>query len=260
MIPACKEIRKEILKISSASGHGHVPSCFSVVEILYSVYDTIKHDPKDPGWDGRDIFILSKGHAALAYYCVLAQSGYFGVEKVRSFGSFGSAFGCHPDRKKVPGVEASTGSLGHGIGIAAGVALAFKVTDKKRRVFVLIGDGESNEGAVWEAAMVAADLGLSNLTVIYDDNRSQARGLQIKNPSEKFRAFGFDVSEVNGHSISELKKELGKESAKPKAVIARTQKGFGCKTLVKEHQEWHRKSPDQKQLCGFLEELDEEAI
>ena len=127
MIPQCKEIRREILKIAEVSGHGHIPTSFSIVEILYAIYDTIKHDPENPQWEDRDIFILSKGHGALAHYCVLARFGYFDMGKVYSFCSYLSDFGGHADRLKVPGVEASSGSLGHGIGIAVGVAIALKL-------------------------------------------------------------------------------------------------------------------------------------
>ena len=147
-----KEIRENILRVSNSSGHGHIPTCFSVVEMLRAVYETMRHNPGKPDWAERDIFILSKGHAALGLYCTLAHYGYFPVSDAFSLGAFESRFGCHADRFKVPGVELSTGSLGHGIGVAAGMALAFKLLRNSRRVFVLIGDGESNEGTVWEAA------------------------------------------------------------------------------------------------------------
>lgn len=260
MNPICKEIRKEILSISKASGHGHIPSCFSVVEILYAIYETIKHDPKNASWQERDIFILSKGHASLAHYCILGHFGYFDNSKLYSFGLFMSDLGCHADRSKIPGIEASTGSLGHGIGIAAGMALAFKIKNEARRVFVVIGDGEANEGSVWEAVMVAANLGLKNLTVIYDDNMSHSRGLQILNPAEKLKAFGCEVSEVDGHDIMAIKEQLAKNSESLRAIIAHTEKGFGCKTLSCNHYEWHRKSPNEQEFEKMIKELDEEAI
>ena len=156
-----------------------------MVEIIYAVYDYMRHDPTNLKWEGRDIFILSKGHAALALYCALAEFGYFSIEDVYSFGGFNSDFGCHADRLKIPGVEASTGSLGHGIALAVGAALGISLKKKTRQVFTVIGDGESNEGSVWEALMVADSLGLDNLTVIYDNNMSHSRGLQITNPAEK---------------------------------------------------------------------------
>lgn len=256
----CKRIRKDILRISQKSGHGHVPSCFSVVEIIYAVYGTMRRDPENPSWDERDIFILSKGHASLAHFCVLAHFGYFDKERLDTFGSFISDFGCHADRLKVPGIEASTGSLGHGLGIAVGMALALRIKKSPCRVFALIGDGESNEGSIWEAVMVAANLNLFNLTIIYDNNMSQARGLQIPNPADRFRAFGCEVVKVNGHHIPALKRELKRKPRKVKVIVAQTKKGYGCPTLMANHYEWHRKSPDPEELCRLTEELDAQAI
>jgi len=260
MIPVLKEIRSDILRISKTSGHGHIPTCFSVVEILYAIYDTINHDPNNPIWEDRDIFILSKGHAALAHYCILAKFGYFDIKAVDSFGAFMSDFGCHADRLKIPGIEASTGALGHGIGIAVGMALALKIKKSHRRVFVLIGDGEANEGSVWEAIMVAVDLKLSNLTIVYDNNMSHLRGLQIHNSADRFRAFGCDVVVVDGHSVKEIKNEMNKTSDKVRLIVANTKKGYGCKTLIKNQYEWHRKSPDEKEFDLLMVELDEETV
>ena len=189
----CRKIRSEILTISHKSGHGHIPTSFSIVEMLCAVYQTMRHDPKRPDMPDRDLFVLSKGHASLGFYCVLAGHDYFDFEDVYAFGAFDSKFGCHPDRTKVPGAEASTGSLGHGIGLAVGMALAAKIAGTSRQVYTLIGDGESNEGTVWEAIMVATNLKLDNLTVLYDHNHSQGRCLPIPNPAERFRAFGCDV-------------------------------------------------------------------
>lgn len=260
MIPDCKEIRKFILSIAKDSGHGHIPTCFSVVEILYAVYGTIRHDPENPSWDQRDIFILSKGHASLAHYTTLAHFGYFDIEKVYSYGSFASDFGCHADRLKVPGIEASTGSLGHGIGLAVGMALAFKIRSNSRKVYVLIGDGESNEGSVWEAIMVATNLKLNNLTVIYDNNMSHSRGLQIHNPAERFKAFGCEVSEVTGHDVDILKSEIVKNGDRVRTIVADTKKGYGCQTLIDNHYQWHRKSPIESEFEMLIRELDEKAI
>jgi transketolase len=257
MTPACKKIRQEILNISKATGHGHIPSCFSVVEVLFALYDTMHHDSKNPSWDKRDIFILSKGHASLALYCVLAEFGYYPISKVYTFGQFESLFGCHPDRFKIPGIEASTGSLGHGIGLAVGAALALKIKkDKSRRVYTLIGDGESNEGSVWEAIMVSTNLKLDNLTIIYDNNMSHARGLQIPNPKERLRSFGCETSDVNGHDLKALKKEIRKTGRTVRAVIAHTCKGYGCSTMIKNHYEWHRKAPSDQEFTQLLKELD----
>ncbi|MDH3972678.1 MAG: transketolase [Deltaproteobacteria bacterium] len=256
----CKDIRREILKISNASGHGHIPTCFSIVEIMYAVYGRMNHDPKNPHWEGRDIFLLSKGHASLGHYSVLAKFGYFDIERVYSFGNFMSDFGCHADRFKVPGAEASTGSLGHGIGIAVGIALAFKLKKQDRKVFVVIGDGESNEGTVWEAIMVAVNLNLNNLTIIYDNNMSHGRGLQITGPADRFKAFGCHVWEVNGHDLGQLEDEIDQQSENVKVIVANTVKGYGCKTLVENQYEWHRKSPGDEELEKLLRELDEETV
>ena len=256
----CLDIRRNILKISHASGHGHIPTCFSVVEILWAIYECIRHDRKNPQWEDRDIFILSKGHAALAQYCVLAAQGYFPLEQVYSFGSFLSKFGCHADRLKVPGIEASTGSLGHGIGLAVGIALASKLKKSSRRVFTVIGDGEANEGSVWEAVLVADSLRLNNLTIVYDNNMSHSRGLQIMEPEKKFRAFGCNVREVEGHDVEALKMAYSSESDRPLAIIAHTIKGYGCRDLVENQYAWHRRSPTQAELKLFLEELDATAV
>jgi transketolase len=256
----CLEIRKNILKISHASGHGHIPTCFSVVEALWAFYETMKHDPHQPTWEERDIFVLSKGHAALAYYCVLAAQGYFPLEKVYAFGAFQSDFGCHADRFKIPGIEASTGSLGHGIGLATGMALALKLKKSTRRVFTLIGDGEANEGSVWEAVMVADSLHLDNLTIIYDNNLSHPRGLQVLNSAAKFQAFGCRVTEVDGHDVEALKAAYASESDGVHAIIAQTVKGHGCSELIENHYAWHRRSPTESELACMLEELDAAAI
>lgn len=260
MIPECREVRKEILKISKSSGHGHIPTCFSIVEVLYAVYRTIKHDPKNPAWPERDIFILSKGHASLALYCVMAELGYFDKKDVETFGAFMSRFGCHADRNKLPGIEASTGSLGHGIGLAVGMALAFKIKRSERRAYTLIGDGESNEGSVWEAVMVSVNLKLNNLTIIYDNNRSHSRGLQIHDPVNHFKGFGCDVVEVDGHDIDAIRKQLVNNSPSVKVIIANTEKGSGSKTLISNQYEWHRRSPNEQEFDKLMEEVCEETI
>jgi transketolase len=254
--PVCKEIRRSILRASRTSGHGHIPTCFSIIEMLCAVYDTMKHDPARPDWPERDIFILSKGHGAMGYFAVLAHYGYFPVAELNTFGAFQSRLGCHADRHKVPGVEVSTGSLGHGIGVAVGMALAFRLQDSARRVFTLIGDGESNEGSVWEAVMVASHLKLANLTILYDANRSQVRSLPIPNPAERFTAFGCDTIEADGHDLEALKAALARPAATVKVVVAHTTKGHGCPTMVSNIFEWHRKSPSLEQLEQFMGELD----
>lgn len=260
MNKVCQDIRAHILKVSQSSGHGHIPTSFSIVEAVYAAYAVMKHDPARPDWAERDIFVLSKGHASLGYYSVLAALGYFPPEDVYTFGKFGTQFGCHPDRLKVPGVEASTGSLGHGIGLAVGMALSAQIRKEQRKVFTLIGDGESNEGSVWEAVMVAANVGLPNLTIVYDLNMSQGRCLPILNPAERFRAFNCNVIEVDGHDLDALQRAYLAPSNRVKVVVARTVKGYGSKTLVENMYEWHRRSPSSEQLPQLLEELNAWAV
>jgi len=258
MTPPCREIRRNILEASNLSGHGHIPTSFSIVEMLRAVFETMRHDPSNPEWNERDIFILSKGHAALGYYATLAQYGYIPVKELATFGAFESRLGCHADRLKVPGVEVSTGSLGHGIAVAVGMALAFKIARNNRRVFTIVGDGESNEGSVWESVMVAVNLKLNNLTILFDSNHSQIRSLPIPNPSDRFRAFGCETIEVNGHAMDALMGALAVPCSNVKAIIAKTVKGYGCKTLEKNMFEWHRKSPKFEELPELIKELEEE--
>lgn len=256
-----KEIRANILHISHHSGHGHIPTCFSIIEMLRAVYESMRHDPKRPDWNERDIFILSKGHAALGLYSTLSHYGYFPIANVFSFGAFESSFGCHADRFKVPGVELSTGSLGHGIGVAAGMALGFKLSGSSRKVFVLIGDGESNEGTIWEAAMVAANLHLDNLTILFDNNCSQSRCLPISSPQEKFSSFGFKVIAVAGHDLSAIKEAVQSPAeGTPRVIVAYTTKGKGCPTLVRDVFAWHRRSPNRNELGLLLGELNETSV
>jgi transketolase len=256
MTPLGRKIRCNILAASVASGHGHIPTSFSVIEMMCAAYETLRHDPTNPQWPQRDIFILSKGHAALGFYAVLAHYGYFPVEELKTFGAFKSRLGCHPDRLKVPGVELSTGSLGHGIGVAVGIALGFKIQNSTRRVVTLIGDGEANEGSVWESLMIAANLQLNNLTVMLDFNRSQVRSLQIPNPADRFKAFCCDTIEVDGHDLPALKAALARPAETVKAVVARTVKGCGCSTLSNNVFEWHRKSPRPEEFEILMKELE----
>jgi len=256
----CAKIRKNILEIAHMSGHGHIPTCFSIIEMLYALYNFMKHDPLNPAWNERDLFVLSKGHAALAHYAVLSHHGYFPIENVKRFGLCGSDFGCHADRHRVPGVEISTGSLGHGVNVALGMALAEKIKGRSTRVYTLIGDGESNEGTVWESMMVAADLGLPNYTVLYDNNMSHGRGLQIKNPAEKFEAFGASVHDIDGHNIDEITAALDTPNDRYKVIVCNTIKGYGSTLLTENHYAWHRRSPSDDELKEMIGELNARAV
>ena len=251
-----QKLRKDILKVSKESGHGHIPACFSIVEILISVYEKMNHHSDNSEWEERDIFILSKGHASLAHYTVLAHYGYFDKDELMTYGAYNSRFGCHSDCMKVPGVEASTGSLGHGIGLAVGMALGIKIRKDQRSVYVLIGDGESNEGTVWESIMVAVDQKLDNLTILYDNNGSQKRCLVINNPAERFKAFGAAVYSVDGHNIDKIVHAMNESVRKPKVIVCNTVKGYGSKTLSENMFAWHRRSPNDEEYQMLINELD----
>ena len=258
--PNPTRVREHILRCSAASGHGHIPTSFSIVEIILAAYSRLKYDPKRPHWEERDIFILSKGHGALGLYCCLAELGFFDWEEVKTFGKAGTRFGCHPDRLKLPGIEVSSGSLGHGVAVGVGMALAFKIARQPRHVYAVVGDGESNEGSVWEAAMVAADQKLTNYTILYDHNQSQTRCLQIPNPAERFAAFGFSAIEVPGHDMAALTAALAQPQDRPRVLVCHTVKGYGCPTLSENVFEWHRRSPKPAELELLIKDLYAQAI
>jgi len=260
------EYRKEILKIIESARRGHIGSALSIVEILRVLYeDILKIDPKNPKWDARDRFILSKGHGCLSLYVVLAEKGFFPKDKLATFCEFDSILGGHPDAGKVPGVEASTGSLGHGLPIGAGIALSAKIDKKDFRTFVLMGDGECNEGSVWETALFAAKYKLSNLTAIIDYNKMQCFGntcevLELEPFAEKWKSFGFEVHEVDGHDVLALRKELSAvpfKKNKPSMLICHTLKGKGIKKL-ESNADWHHKAKvsdeEMRELYGDLED------
>ena len=210
------ELKRRIVRAAYEAKEGHIASAFSVLDILWTLYDGVLRP--------EDRFILSKGHGALALYAVLSEKGLFPFE---SFGEYRSALGGHPDRNKVPGVLASTGSLGHGFPMAVGVALAKKIKKEPGVVYCLVGDGECNEGSVWEAAMLAAHHRLDNLVVIVDHDHSTDRALSVDSLTAKFRAFGFDSGGINGHNPVMLR-HLRPILSAPTAVVAETVKGNGC--------------------------------
>jgi transketolase len=254
------EIRRSIMQMCYAGGEGHIPSCFSVVEILIALYENVlRYQPQNPYWEDRDYFILSKGHASVALYAILAKVGFISEKDLLNFARYESPLGGHPDRNKIPGVEASTGSLGHGFPFAAGIASGLKIKNKPNRVFVLIGDGESNEGSIWETAMVAAHRKLNNLIGILDLNQSTTRCLPLTNVVEKWNAFGWQVHEVDGHNIQELEnilKSISKEAVSPTMVIAHTVKGKGSKLLEKDSHAWHHRNPSAEEFGAIMRELE----
>jgi transketolase len=254
-------IRKDILKLSKITGQGRLGTDYSVVELIDTVYQHMRHDPNNPSWDDRDIFVLSKGHASLCYYTILAHNGYFSLEEVKTLKKYKSNFGGHLDRLKVLGAEASTGSLGHGIGLSVGMALGLKIQKSDRKVYVLVGDGESNEGSVWEAIMIAVSEKLDNLVIIFDVNQSQTRCLQLNNISGICREFGCRVEEINGHDESEILDSFNCHTKdKPLVVVANTIKGYPCQTLVDNKFEWHNKVPNEEYYNIFMKELNAKTV
>ena len=255
------DIRKDILNLARTTTQGRLGTDYSVVELIDSVYNHMNHNPKNTNWEGRDIFILSKGHASLSYYTILSHHGYFALDDIKTLKKYNSKFGGHPDRLKVPGVESSTGSLGHGIGIAVGMALAFKIKKSYRKVYVLVGDGEANEGSVWESIMIAVNEKLDNLVIIFDVNKSQTRGLQLSNIDGVCKEFGCAVEKIFGHDVNKIKNafKCGKKN-KPLVIVAETIKGYPCRTLIENKFEWHSKVPNDDYYNIFMDELNEKTI
>ena len=245
-----KLLRRYVVDAMRGGGRGHLGSSMSMIEVLRVLYDSVlKFDPLDPELADRDRFILSKGHGCLALYAILADKGFFPVSELESFCLPTSRLGGHPERGKVPGVEASTGALGHGVPIGVGISLAMRLQKRNSRVFVLTGDGEINEGSNWEAAMAAAKHKLSNLTVLVDYNKLQSYGrtadvLDLEPLSDKFNSFGFVTHEVDGHDIWALEKIFKKlpfSKDAPSAIICHTVKGKGF-PFAEGNPEWHHKS------------------
>jgi len=249
-------LRSNILKAASISGEGHVPSALSILDILYVIYDEFipnKVFSSTNNVDNR--FILSKGHASLALYAVLNLQGKISDEEFLSFAKFESNLGGHPDRNKISGVESSSGSLGHGLPQGIGLAMALRIKESLGHVYVLIGDGEANEGTIWESALLAPHHKLGNLTCIIDNNLSSERALPMGKFSEKFAAFGWKTVEVDGHDHSALRDALKlREIGRPIAVIANTIKGFGILSM-ESNPEWHHRSPNSDELEFLLGDM-----
>ena len=257
-------VRKHIIKMTGLAKSGHPGGSLSAADILTVLFFyKMKHDPDNPDWEERDIFILSKGHASPVLYAVLAESGYFPVEELWQFRKLTSHLQGHPDRLMTPGVEMSTGSLGQGLSVANGVALAFKLDRSPRRVYVLMGDGEIQEGQIWEAAMTAAHYKLDNLTAIIDYNRLQIDGPVDKVKSleplaDKWRAFGWEVIEIDGHDMVQIIEALEKAEkikGKPTVIIAHTVKGKGV-SFMENKVKFHGVAPSEEEMKKALEELE----
>jgi len=259
-----KTVRKTAVKMVHDARSSHLGGALSMTDILTVLYGAVlKVDPKNPEKNERDLFILSKGHACSAYYAVLCELGFFPKEWLDTYCKDGSLLAGHATHYKVPGVEISTGSLGHGLPVGCGMALAAKRDTKKNRVYVLIGDGECDEGSIWEAALFAAHHKLNNLTVIVDYNKIQSLGsvnevLGLEPLADKWKSFGWSTLEVDGHNIEELLNAFA-ASAKikdaPVCIIAHTVKGKGV-SFMENQLAWHYKSPNDDELAKAFKEID----
>ena len=257
-----EELRKQIFITGYKGKMAHLASCFSCLEIVYTLYmkGVLRYDLNDPEWEERDRFILSKGHAGLALYSVLLKAGLMSKENFESYLTSDSVIGGEPCMRDCTRIEATTGSLGHGLSIGMGMAMALKSDKKTSRVYVLLGDGECEEGTVWEAAMTAPAFGLDNLCVILDCNKIQKMDFVeniIGNDDwvTKWKAFGWDVIETNGHDVDNLKKVFDNlRPEKPVLIIADTVKGKGV-SIMENNPNWHFKIPGKKELKVFKEEL-----
>jgi len=259
-----RDIRRDIVKTIGSAQVGHIGGSLSAVDILTVLYfHILRIDPHNPQWEERDRFILSKGHGAAALYSTLAKRGYFSSKLLDTFGKINSRLQVHPDMHKVPGIEISTGALGQGLSVAIGMALGAKLEHKDIRVYVLIGDGESQEGQIWEGAMSAAHYKLSNLTAILDYNRVQLLGpvsevMEVSPLADKWRTFGWEVIEVDGHNISQIIESLEKTKKiknKPSIIIAHTIKGKGV-SFMEGKASWHGKAPNKEEMEKALKELE----
>jgi len=245
-----KFLRRLIVRGLEGGGRGHVGSSMSLVEILRVLYDDVlRYRPHEPKWADRDRMILSKGHGCLALYAILADKGFIPIEALDGFCQRDSILGGHPESAKVAGVEASTGSLGHGLSFGVGMALAQRIRRRDNRVFVVMGDGEINEGSVWEAAMCAAKHKLANLTALIDYNKIQSAGFtrdiqELEPLVDKWRAFGFAVTEVDGHDVAALRSLLRRvpvQADRPSAIVCHTVKGKGI-AFAENDPNWHHRN------------------
>ncbi|WP_176231750.1 transketolase [Candidatus Hakubella thermalkaliphila] len=259
-----RQIRRLVVQMNAAARSSHVGSALSIVDLLVVLYFRIlRFDLENPRAGDRDRFILSKGHGCTALYATLAERGFFSKDILDTYYQDGGLLAGHADNHNVPGIEVATGSLGHGLSIGVGMALAGKHDQKNYRVFVLLGDGECDEGSVWEATMSASHFKLDNLITIVDFNKLQAMGrveevMNLEPFAEKWCSFGWSVREIDGHDFRQIEDALTKvpfESAKPSLILAHTVKGKGV-SYMEDQLSWHYKSPNERELALALEELE----
>jgi transketolase len=256
-----KYLRRLVVRTLAGGERGHVGSSLSLIEIMRVLYDDIlRYQPQTPNWRDRDRMILSKGHGCIALYVMLADKGFFPLETLDGFCRRDSILGGHPEAGKIPGVEASTGALGHGLSIGVGMALAARMEKRDSRVVVVMGDGEINEGSVWEAALCAGKHGLSNLTAVIDYNKMQSAGptreIQDLEPlTDKWRAFNFETVEVDGHDVAALRDVFARlrlSQTRPTAIICHTVKGKGI-SFAEHDPNWHHKSKIAPDIVAKLQ-------
>jgi transketolase len=263
-----REGRGQIIRMLTHAGSGHPGGSLSVIDILAALFfNRMRYDPKRPHWEDRDRFVLSKGHCVPAQYYCMARAGYFPMDRLITLRKLGSPLQGHPDRVMLPGIEAATGSLGQGLSVAMGMALGLKLGGKGARVYCVVGDGEIQEGQVWESLMSAPKLGapdhhLDNLCVILDYNGIQLDSfvkkiLDLEPVTDKLKAFGWPVLEVNGHDIAQVDKALDQAEATkgaPTFIVAHTIKGKGV-SFMENDPEWHGKSPKPEEALRAIQEI-----
>jgi len=258
-----KVIRRHIIRMLARAGSGHPGSSLSTVELLVALYyNKLRHNPQLPAWPDRDRFILSKGHACPALYAILAELDYFPLEKLDTLRQFGSILQGHPCMKTTPGIEISGGSLGQGLSVGLGIALAAKLDKKDYRTYVMLGDGEIEEGQIWEAAMAASHYKADNLCAILDQNGLQIDGfiheIMSSHPiPDKWRGFGWHVMEIDGHDFKAILNaydEAEKVKGRPTIIVAKTVKGKGV-SFMENQVDWHGKAPSKEEAERALAEL-----
>lgn len=251
-----KDLRRQVVDMVVAGNDGHIPSAFSIVDIITYIYaHVLKFDASIPDAPERDYFVLSKGHGCLALYVNLHRHGFITDEDIAQFCKKGGILGEHPDMTKVPGAEASTGSLGHGLSFSVGIALGHKVKGMDNKLYVLIGDGESQEGTVWEAAHIAANHRLKNLTVIVDWNQSGMQLLPEDDLPGKWEAFGWHTVVIDGHDEEQIADAFeairNKQTDRPSVIVAHTIKGKGV-SMLEGHGRWHHRIPNEEEYAQIM--------
>lgn len=255
-----RRIRAHVVRTVAAVGGGHLGGSLSAADLLSALYfQVLRVRPEQPRWPDRDRFILSKGHCSLALYAALAERGFFPTSELGSYAELGTRLQAHPDMRKTPGIDMSTGSLGQGLSAGIGMALGARLRGQDYRTYVLLGDGESQEGQVWEAAMFAGSHGLDNLTAILDYNKlSQTGSTQLLHPPhllpERWRSFGWCVREIDGHDLGAILGALHPAPGQPSLVLAHTVKGKGV-SFMEGRSEWHSNSLTPEQVAAALREL-----